>query len=378
MGAGLYLHVPFCGQKCSYCDFYSVPTEPGLIDQYLSLLITEAELRGKGQAINTVFWGGGTPSLLTPHQISTALDEVSRYFCLEGAAELTLEANPETLNQQYLIELRQTGINRLSLGVQSLTPRLLPLLGRRHTAEQSLTALGQAQSAGFMNLSCDLMYGIPGQTLADWRHDLRAIVASGVQHISLYCLELYETTSLGRAVTSGLVAQPNDDLAADQYNWACDFLNSQGLKQYEISNFARPGYECQHNINYWQNGQYVGLGPAACSYWQGTRACNVANLSTYGQLVAAGQPAAISSEHLSVQGRMAETVILGLRLSEGIDTAAFAERFGRPLETVYAATLQDLLTKGWLQRNARGYALPSEMYLVANAVFRSFLDGPNT
>lgn len=378
MASGLYIHVPFCRQKCAYCDFYSVAATPEAIERYLQLVVAEAELRGQGQTINTVFWGGGTPSLLTPRQISTVLDRVSRYFCVAQDAEITMEANPETLEPQGLLAYRQAGINRLSLGVQSLEPGLLPLLGRRHTAEQALAAVTWAQAAGFSSLSCDLIYGIPGQTLASWQHDVQTLAACGVPHLSLYCLEVYEATPLGRAVAGGRVPRPDDDLAADMYDWARAYLPGQGLPQYEISNFARPGWECKHNINYWQNGEYFGLGPAACSYWQGVRDCNVRDLAAYEQQISCGRRPIGSSECLDEQGAAAETVILGLRLNAGVDGIAFAQRFGYTLETAFGDVIEELLHKGWLVRTSRGYALAKKMQPIANSVFCSFLSDSNT
>ncbi len=378
MATGLYIHIPFCHQKCAYCDFYSVPVELGAIEQYLELLLAEARLRGAGQTINTVFLGGGTPSLLSARQISTVLEGVSRYFCLAEGAEITLEANPETLTPQSLSAYHAAGINRLSMGVQTLTPALLPLLGRKHTAKEALTAIAWAQAAGFVNLSCDLIYGIPGQTLASWQDDLRTLVARGLPHLSVYCLEIYDETPLGRAVASGAVQRPDDDAAADMYDFARDYLPEQGVQQYEISNFARPGRECRHNLNYWQNGDYLGLGPAACSYGQDTRECNVADLQTYKDLIKSGQLPTGSSEHLDERDIAAETVILGLRLSTGVDQEAFAKRFGYSLEAAFGDEISQLLQKGWLQRSERGYALPKHMRPIANAVFCSFLRDSNT
>jgi len=280
-GIGLYIHIPFCRQKCAYCDFYSVLAQPGAIDRYLNSLAAEMRLQGQGQLISTVFLGGGTPSLLTARQISTVLDGVSRYFLLAKDAEISMEANPETLLNTDLAAYRVAGINRLSLGVQVLDNDLLPHLGRRHTAQDALTIITRAQAAGFTNLSCDLIYGIPGQTMVGWQHDLQTITARGLPHLSLYCLEVHDETPLGQAINSGKMQLPDPDLAADMYDWAREFLPQQGLVQYEISNFSRPGFECRHNLIYWHNDEYLGLGPAACSYRSGVRACNVADMDTY-------------------------------------------------------------------------------------------------
>lgn len=378
MAIGLYIHVPFCRQKCAYCDFYSLPAQAEAVERYLELLLTEAALRGKGQTVNTVFLGGGTPSLLSAHQISTVLEGVSRYFCLTKDVEITLEANPETLQPSSLASYRQLGINRLSMGVQTLSSQLLVLLGRRHTAQQALDAIDWAHAAGFDNVSCDLIYGIPGQSLADWQQDVRELVARGLAHLSLYCLEIYDATPLGQTIAEGRLEPLSEDLAADMYDWARVYLPQQGLEQYEISNFARPGRQCRHNLNYWQNGEYIGLGPAACSYLQGTRQCNGASLVAYEQALAVGQLPVEFCERLDELGTAAETVILALRLNAGVNREAFARRFGRDLEDVFGEEIGELLHKGWLEPTEQGYRLPWHMRPLANAVFASFLRDTNT
>jgi oxygen-independent coproporphyrinogen-3 oxidase len=223
-----------------------------------------------------------------------------------------------------------------------------------------------------------LIYGIPGQTLDSWQYDLATLLATGVPHLSLYCLEVYEATPLGQAIARGEVQPPDEELAADMYDWARSYLPEQELQQYEISNFARAGWECKHNINYWRNGEYIGLGPAACSYWQGRRECNVSDLNRYRQLVKQGQQPIGSSEILDEQAAAAETIILGLRLNAGIDKAAFAARFGYELEDAFADEIYKLLNKGWLVRTERGYALASHMQPIANVVFLEFLRDSNT
>ncbi|MGI6344445.1 MAG: radical SAM family heme chaperone HemW [Bacillota bacterium] len=377
--AGLYLHVPFCRQKCTYCDFYSLT--PSTIDEmeYLDLLEREAALRAPGSGtLESVFFGGGTPSLLHPETVSAALAMVSRYFHLSPTAEISLEANPGTVDATTLVALRQAGVNRLSFGIQTLNPRLLWLLGRQHSPEQALQAIAAAQQAGFDNISADLIYGIPGQTLDDWQESLRLLAAAGLQHLSLYALEVHPATPLGEQVAAGELALPADDLVADMYEAAQRQLPVYGLEQYEISNFARAGFECRHNLNYWYNGDYVGLGPAACSYLQGERACNVSDYGAWRQRLQAGQLATGSSERLDLAASKAETIILGLRLTQGVDAAAYQRRFGSSLEDDFGPTLTDLLDRRWLIRTQRGYAIPQSMLLVANRVFLSFLDGPNT
>ena len=379
MGNGLYVHVPFCRQKCAYCDFYSIAaSDAAAVQRYLHLLQTELKLRSQDLAIDTVFFGGGTPSLLTAQQISAVLEGISRYFCLHSKAEITIEANPETADLNLLADYRAAGVNRVSWGIQTLDDSLLAVLGRRHSAAEALRAVELARRAGIENISCDLIYGIPGQDLDSWQHDLQLLSALDLPHLSLYALEIYDHTPLGRAVRAGHVARPNDELTADLYQWAKEYLPMQGLLQYEISNWARPGRECRHNINYWRNGDYVGVGPAACSYLDGVRFCNVADLATYGELVQQNRLPVDMAEELDERTSAAETVILGLRLVAGVDAQAFEARYGYTMEDIFGDVLTDLLRQGWLRRTDNGYALPSELHLVANTVFCAFLPDSNT
>lgn len=368
---GLYIHVPFCASKCAYCDFYSVTVSNHAA--YLQALEQEAALH-QGAVLDTVFIGGGTPSLLSSTEISTVLAMVSRYFHLQPAAEITLEANPGTVDRDYLHQCRSSGINRLSFGVQSFEPRLLRLLGRRHTAAEAEQAVITAADLGFPHVSLDLIYGIPGQSLADWERTLQAACRLPIDHLSLYSLEVHAETPLGRAVDRGEMLPPDDDLMADMYQLARDLLPEQGLCQYEISNFARLGAACRHNVNYWQNGDYLGLGPAACSYLGGERRCNQADLGEWVTRLVAGSPPPAEGERLNERASMAETVVLGLRLVTGVDGQAFRQRYGQTLEQVFGPTISQLLSAGLLRRTERGYALPGELLSVANQVMLAFLE----
>lgn len=372
MGRGLYIHVPFCRSKCAYCDFYSVTTTTSHAD-YLSKLQLEAALH-QGKAINTVFLGGGTPSLLAASELSAVLGMVSRYFFLDGEAEITIEINPGTISRAYLAGCFAAGINRLSFGVQSFSPELLQLLGRRHSTLEAEQAVLWAGSVGFPHINLDLIYGIPGQTLAQWRETLQLACQLPIDHLSLYALEVHAATPLGRALAQGDYALPEEDTVADMYQLARDYLPAKGLAQYEISNFARPGAECQHNLNYWRNGEYIGLGPAACSYLSGERFCNLADLVAWSQALQQGLSPVGQQERLGDQGSMSETMVLGLRLTDGIDGVAFARRYGQTLEQVFGSVLAELLQKGWLKKTERGYALPEQLVLVANQVLIAFLE----
>ncbi len=369
---GLYIHVPFCGSKCAYCDFYSI-TVTGHQAEYLQLLEREASFH-QGMDVSTIFLGGGTPSLLTESAMSAVLAMVGRHFHVSAGAEVTMEANPGTVSASYLSLCRAQGINRLSLGVQSFNPRLLRLLGRQHSAEDVLQAVDWAVAAGFEHLSLDLIYGIPGQTMEEWRQTLRSAARLPIDHLSLYALEVHADTPLGRAVEAGTYRLPGDDLVAAMYHYAQDYLPRQGLGQYEISSFARAGAVCRHNLNYWQNGQYLGLGPAACSYLQGQRCCNSADWSAWSQALSRGQSPPAECEQLPLREQMAETVILGLRLAGGVDVHSFHLRFGQTLEQAFGPAIDRLVQQGALLRTDQGYAIPKKLWLLANQVMLQFMD----
>ncbi|MGI6358090.1 MAG: radical SAM family heme chaperone HemW [Bacillota bacterium] len=368
---GLYIHVPFCSSKCAYCDFYSIMQADHR--EYLELLEREARLY-RGMEFSTIFLGGGTPSLLTGSAMSAVLDMVGRYFHIQRGAEVTMEANPGTVSASYLRQCRDAGVNRLSLGVQSFSPRLLRFLGRRHSVHDVWQAVHWAEAAGFEHLSLDLIYGIPGQSLDEWQQTLQSACQLPIDHLSLYALEVHEETPLGRAVAAGTCRLPEDDLVAEMYHCAQAYLPLQDMQQYEISNYARHEAVCRHNLNYWQNGQYLGLGPAACSHLRGKRCCNHADWGEWAHALWLGQTPPAECEQLLPEEQMVETVILGLRLTSGVDAELFQRRFGRSLEGVFGPTIERLLQQGSLQRTERGYAIPQGLLLLANQVMLQFMN----
>ena len=267
----LYLHIPFCRARCSYCDFNTYTTIGDLQGEYVAALAREIRLVGEsGRAaggrpvsVHTIFFGGGTPSLLTPEQTAVLLSAARDSFALAPDAEITMEANPGTVDEAWLAAVRALGVNRLSFGVQSALPHELTLLGREHDFAAAVSALAAARAAGFDNLNLDLIYGLPGQSVADWRRTLDAALPLGVEHISLYCLTIEPGTPMQRWLHNGTIMAPDPDTAADQYEAACHALAAAGYGHYEISNWARPGRECRHNVVYWRNEPYLGLGAGA-------------------------------------------------------------------------------------------------------------------
>jgi oxygen-independent coproporphyrinogen III oxidase len=260
----LYLHIPFCRQRCSYCDFNTYTSLGELKEGYTTALIREIQqvgvLAGHRPAVRTIFFGGGTPSLLSPEQLANILGAVHDTFVVASAAEVTLEANPGTIDQDYLAAIRGLGINRLSYGVQSALPGELELLGREHDYAAAVEAVGLARAVGFDNLSIDLIYGLPGQTVDDWSQTLDAARALAIDHISLYCLTIEPGTPMQRWLHNGTIHAPEPDTAADQYELATEVMGAMGFRHYEISNWAKPGRECRHNLVYWRNEPYLGLG----------------------------------------------------------------------------------------------------------------------
>ncbi len=393
MPFGLYVHVPFCAARCVYCDFNTYIDLDHLKEDYVRALLREIALVGEAldhRPAQTIFFGGGTPSLLTPEQVERVIDACAAAFDLAADAEVTLEANPESVSPSYLRDLRRAGVNRLSFGVQSFQDEILRFLGRQHSAVRARQAVEWARAAGFDNVNVDLMYGLPGQTLAEWQETLETALALAPEHLSLYALIVEPGTPLHRWVEHGLVAPPDDDLAADQYEWALDRLAAAGYAHYEISNWARAGGEAltptrasRHNLLYWRNQEYVGLGAGAHSYVEGVRYANVKRPERYiaaverGRLPAEAPAPALdprSLDPIDADLAMREHMMLGLRLvREGVAFEAFERRHGIPLQARFGPTLDRLDEAGLLERLPDRVRLTRQAYLLANQVLMEFL-----
>lgn len=324
---GVYIHLPFCLTKCGYCNFYSLPvTDDKALSHYtdkLCLLLSRPSLSA-GPA-DTVYFGGGTPSLLGAARTARILGAVDKAFGLTPNAEITLEANPTGLNSQQLRDLRAAGINRLSIGLQATDDRLLALLGRRHTAQEAFGVVAMARQAGFSNISLDIMLGIPGQTMEALRETLSFCIQSGAVHLSVYMLKLEEGTPLS-ANEAALAAIPGEDETADLYLGAAETLAQAGYMQYEISNFAVEGYESRHNLKYWEGGSYLGLGPSAHSCLNGRRFYFPPNLHRF--LEASDPWKLLQEEEPSTLTPFEEYAMLRLRLAKGLDLAEAKRRYG--------------------------------------------------
>ncbi|WP_207712833.1 radical SAM family heme chaperone HemW [Desulfofundulus sp. TPOSR] len=374
----LYIHVPFCIRKCRYCDFVSYAYDPEAARRYRVALLREMALYQERLApqerrLQTIFIGGGTPTCLPEEDLAAILEGCSRYFQWLSGVEVTVEANPGTVDLPKLKALRYAGVNRLSLGVQTCSDRFLKLLGRVHDFTQAVEAVQLARRAGFDNLNLDLIFAIPGQTMADWQHCLDKILALQPEHISAYSLQIEEGTPLARAVAEGRVLPCDEETELAMYQEVINFLAARGYEHYEISNFARPGYRCRHNLTYWHNEPYLGLGPAAHSYLGDGRFYNTGSLEEYEARLLSGELPVAGREKLSRATMMAETVFLGLRLIEGLDLEKFAARFGKNIEEVFGEQVKKLSSLGLVEICSNRLRLTSRGLPLANAVFREFV-----
>ena len=368
---GLYLHVPFCKSKCAYCDFYSLSGREEKMDDYATALtshLAETAPMATSHTVDTVYFGGGTPSYLGPERIARLLQAVKKHYRVDKNAEITMEANPDSLfDWKALRALRRQGLNRISLGVQSSDDATLRALGRIHTWQQVVEAAEAVRRAKISDLSLDLIYGLPGQTMAQWQKTLSDAVSLSPDHISCYALKLEEGTPLWRQRET--LTLPDDDTQADMYLYTVEYLQQQGYEQYEISNFARSGHESRHNLKYWTLGEYAGFGPGAHSDFGGVRYAYVADLDLYlrGRLVLS------ESETITEAEREREYIMLSLRTVAGIDVRTFENRFRRRFD-VAEKLLTDYETHGLAQRTAAGWRLTPEGFLVSNAVITSLTE----
>ena len=375
MNVGVYIHVPFCRFKCTYCDFNAYAGMRSLYAPYARAVAREISARAALHALRstTIYLGGGTPSLLPLPMLAEILAACRASFDVAPDAEISLEANPGTLDAAYLEGLRVLGVNRLSLGVQSAHQAELDFFKRGHSFSDAVEAVRLARAAGFDNLSVDLIYGIPRQTMAMWQETVVRALELAPDHVSMYCLTIEERTTLALWVRRGQVPPPDDDLAADMALWADERLAAEGLARYEISNWARPGWQCRHNLIYWRNAPYLGLGAGAHSSFGGKRFWNAAHPREYTRLIEAGQSAVAGSEDIRRALEMGETMMLGLRLTEGVSLASFETRFGVKMTDVYSGELDELGEQGLVVVDEAGVRLTRRGWLLGNRVFGAFL-----
>lgn len=375
---GVYVHIPFCQKKCLYCDFNSYSGKDSLRAAYVEALCREMALApasaaqaGEELRAATLYIGGGTPSLLAPGQLASVLTAARKHLGWDDTLETTIEANPGTIDLARARALRHLGINRLSLGFQSLDDRLLRRLGRIHRAKDALAAYAACRSAGFDNVNVDLMFALPGQSHEDWTDTLSRVIELAPEHLSLYPLAIEEGTPFSRLFAEGRLVAPDDDEAAAMYESAARMLASAGYEQYEISNWAlgQNRFRCRHNVTYWLNHPYLGFGAGAHSWAGGRRYSNHLGPQEYIDRVGRGESPLNQAEDIGLDLEMKETVILGLRLVDGIGRREFAERFSRTLDQVFGSVIVQLAEDGLLLASHDRLALTSRGRLLANEAF---------
>ncbi len=392
---GLYIHIPFCIKKCGYCDFLSMPAGESTRRHYVAALIREIQDKSKclpGYQLSSVFFGGGTPSLLAGAQVAGLMEAVGQNFSLDPDAEVTIECNPGTLDRQKLLQYKSAGFNRLSIGLQSTHNKELEKLGRAHTYEDFLKSYDLARKAGFGNINIDLMSALPGQTVWDWIYTLERVIKLKPEHISAYSLMIEEGTPFfalygedGQRRDRGEMPRflPDEEAERKMYSMACRMLGEKGYKRYEISNYARPGQECRHNIGYWRRTPYLGLGLGSASLLGNVRFSNTVSLQgylegDYGDLEVllqggqGGYPSRAVS-WLDKKQQMEEFMFLGLRMMDGISRKEFRETFGVELEGVYGAAVKDMSRQGLLSQQFGRVFLTEEGVSVSNYVMGQFL-----
>lgn len=375
---GIYIHIPFCLQKCDYCDFYSLPlTQPDLLEDYTRSIIRELDMRKNetGRPFVSIYLGGGTPSLLQPEQVEQILSAIFAAYPSQGEIEISMEMNPATATLQKLKEFKAAGVNRMSVGVQSFSDQELKLLGRIHDRAEAEDALRYVHQAGFDSFSLDLIYGLPGQTRSDWGRNLSRAVEFDPQHISGYLLQLEPTTPMARKIEKGMMSLLDDETEAGLYYNMIDYLKKQGYRHYEISNFARPGCECRHNLLYWRSRPYLGIGCGAVSFNDKERYINQPPVENYiSALLNNRRPPVTMLESMDSEERLIDAMIMGLRLTEGINCTDFQHRWGIDILKKYHDIISDCQTRGLLEQENGCIYLTKRGYFLSNQVLSEFFN----
>jgi oxygen-independent coproporphyrinogen-3 oxidase len=387
----IYIHIPFCTHRCAYCDFNTYAGQESSIPAYVDALCREIEFVGTSsrredptRSVHTIFFGGGTPSLLTPDQFDVIYQALRDYFTFTDDVEITTEANPGTVSYADLMEWRRIGINRISYGVQSANTEELRMLERIHNFLDVIEAVKFARKAGFENLNLDLIYGLPEQNLVTWQTTVKRILDLHPEHLSAYALTLEHGTPFGNWASKGLLPLPDPDLAAEMYEWLSETLEANGYVQYEISNWAKPGYECRHNLQYWRGLPYLAFGAGAHGYANGYRYSNVLRIKTYIDRIINYpmtnyefplSPTTVNQHKQTLADDMSEFMMTGLRLTqEGVSEGEFYRRFGQPMRTIYGKEIDGLLRLGLIENDSGSKIKISQRgRLLGNQVFMRFV-----
>jgi len=373
---GLYVHIPFCSAICNYCNFNRGLFDAALKDQYVQALLREIASQGDRSVADTIYFGGGTPSLLEPSEIAAIIEACRGAFDVTADAEITMEANPETVTPERLAGFRDAGVTRLSYGVQSFRDEELQRLSRLHSASRAGDAFAMARAAGFDNISLDLMMWLPQQAIAHWLESVEALIALGPDHASLYILELYPNAPLREAMARSKWSLAPDDDAAEMYLEAMRRLDAAGYEQYEISNVARPGRESRHNLKYWTDGEWLGFGCGAHSTRRGVRWKNLSSTTEYIAVVASGGQPGVEKRELSRREALEEALFTGLRLTRGIDVHTVKTRYNADVWGIYGSELERFREAGLLIYDGRLLRLSRAGMLLANEIMSQFLGSP--
>lgn len=372
--AGLYIHIPFCKQRCNYCAFYS-STLYNMREEYVAALTKELLLRkdyAHGKAIETIYFGGGTPSTLSIEQLQRICSTIYSAYPVTNSPEVTIECNPDDLTPEFLEALRPLPFNRISMGVQSFNDAQLRRLGRRHTAEGARTAVGNARKAGYTNISIDLMFALPGSTPQQWQEDLDSAIALRPQHLSAYNLMYEEGTPLYRALCNGSITELSEEENLEQFRMLIESMKKAGYRHYEISNFALPRYESRHNSSYWNDTPYIGCGAAAHSYNGTEREWNIADIKEYIKGIESGNRK-FEIEHLSEEERYNDTILTRLRTAEGLSLEWMRDKFSEKLNSYMLRTIEKEIALGNLQENNRQVSLTEKGIFISDAVIRELI-----
>jgi oxygen-independent coproporphyrinogen-3 oxidase len=382
---GLYIHIPFCVRKCLYCDFYSLPTGKGPvskrlkeieIDQqpdFLDALNVELSRVPPGFSPETIFIGGGTPTELSDPDFSRFFEGIRKHIDVSRVVEWTCESNPGTLTADKVDIMLEGGVNRVSMGVQSLTPSVLEFIGRIHSPDEAIEGYHLLRSKGVTNINLDFMYGIPGQTLEMIERDLQKAIELGPEHIACYCLIFEDGTPLNDLRNKGFLKEVDDDTELEQYTRVREILTGSGYQHYEISNYAKPGFESLHNKLYWSAGEYIGCGPSAHSHWKGRRYGNIRNLDEYNRRLLAGKSVLQFEEELSPEARAREALVMYLRQMQGVSRSEFARKTGYDYQSMCADEIKWLVDIGMVESSEDRLKLTPQGVFVSDAVFAELI-----
>ncbi len=373
--AGLYVHIPFCSSRCSYCDFATGLYQREFAETYVSALITEIKSsRYYGEHADTIYFGGGTPSLLTPAQLDRILATLHDHFAIDPASEITLEINPGSVNDEKLRAFRSLGINRASFGAQTFDDKELAKLGRSHSSADTLKTLQDLRRAGFDNVSFDLIAGLPGQTLDQWQRNIKQALDLRPEHLSFYLLEVHQGTPLAEHIRRGIQPEPDDDLAGVMYQWMLEHASEAGYEHYEISNLCWPNFESQHNLKYWTGEPYYGFGCSSHSYdGRARRWSNQRDVRKYVEMVERSESPIVEEQQLTPDEVRAEALFLGMRLMRGVDARAYRESFGVDLRDEHGEELDRFFKAGLLEFDGDLIRLTRDGALLSNEVFAAFV-----